>query len=248
VRCRVAATGCSDSAVRLWDTRSSSKIGKLKGHHDIVRCVRIMGGGSSMALVSAASDGVLCLWDVRMQSHALTKTLPCHDDSIWALALLPDSSASSSCVLTGSRNGSITLSDLATGESCPVGRCAFPIRKLLPVEQSCRDGQRECTIFVAGDSTSVHSLRLPSASSASPADPAPSCGDHSAAGGGAGSAVCGEGGEGLGAFDLMSDRMRAICETTSGDIVMCSVVTGGVLQRWSKVRTPSHPSQPSVAP
>ena len=99
---RVAVTGCSDSAIRVWDTRSGRKACKLKGHHDIVRCARIIGGSSSMALVTAASDGVVCMWDVRMQAHALTKTVLCHDDSIWALSILPDSVSSSSTTNTTS--------------------------------------------------------------------------------------------------------------------------------------------------
>jgi hypothetical protein len=31
-----------------------------QGHHDIVRCVRVIGGSGSMTLLSAASDGVVC--------------------------------------------------------------------------------------------------------------------------------------------------------------------------------------------
>jgi WD40 repeat protein len=225
--CRVAVTGCSDSVVRLWDTRSGVKVGKLKGHLDIVRGVRIMGDSSSMALVTAASDGVVCVWDARMQSHALTKTLPCHDDSIWALAVLPPSSGST-FIVTGSRNGYVALSNLTTGRSFPVGRCPFPIRKLLPVTPSSGNSLEGCMVYIAGDNSSVHSLTIPSISSFS------SDGDDESARMEA-SAVCCEGREGLGAFGLMSDRMRVVCETTEGDVVLCSLLTGGILQRWAKV-------------
>ncbi len=214
--------------VRLWDTRSASKVGKLKGHHDIVRCARVIGDSSSMQLVTAASDGVVCVWDARMQSHALTSTLLCHDDSIWALALLPASSAGT-CIVTGSRNGSVSLSNVTTGQTFPLGHCPFPIRKLLPVAKDTGGSQEQITIYVAGDCTSVHSLSLP-------ALPSSSAGDEPFAGFDEASSVCGEGREGLGALGLLSDRMRAVCETTAGDVVLCSVLTGGILQRWPKVR------------
>lgn len=213
--------------VRLWDTRTASKVGKLKGHHDIVRCARVIGDSGSMQLVTAASDGVVCVWDGRMQSHALTSTLLCHDDSIWALALLPDSSAGS-CIVTGSRNGSVSFSNVTTGQTFPVGHCPFPIRKLLPVPKDTGGSQEQITIYVAGDCTSVHSLSLP-------ALPSSSAGDEPFTGFDEVSSVCGEGREGLGALGLLSDRMRAVCETTAGDVVLCSVLTGGILQRWPKV-------------
>jgi hypothetical protein len=232
-------TGCSDSVVRLWDTRSSCKIGKLKGHHDIVRSARIIdsGGSSSIALVTAASDGVVCVWDVRMQSHALIKTLPCQDDSIWAMALLSDPSysnpsSSANVVITGSRNGSVCLSNLRSGESHLIGHCPFPVRKLFPVPVAEDSGSGGgWRVYVAGDCTSLHCLTLPSLSVSF--DDA----DQSAEGGKRKveeSIPCGEGLEGLGACSLMSDRMRAVCETTEGDVVMCSVLTGVILHRWAK--------------
>ncbi len=227
---RVAVTGCSDSAVRLWDTRSGAKVGKLKAHHDIVRCVRVMGDIGSLTLLSAASDGVVCLWDARMLSHALTSTHPCHDDSIWALALLPHSSTSSPRIITGSRSGCISLSDLATGSCTPLARCPFPVRKLLPVPHSAAAG----CVYVAADCTSLYALDY----SAALTDSEVCCGLGGEA------VVCGGGLEGLGACALMSDRMRAVCETTSGDVVMCSVLTGGILQRWAKVRRRAETDPP----
>lgn len=197
-----------------------------------------------MALVTAASDGVVCMWDLRMQAHALLKTLPCHDDSIWAMAVLPDSfsvspcsSSSSCCVMTGSRNGSIYISNLATAQSYPVGQCPFPIRNVLPVYHSTAGSQVEGRIYIAGDCTSVHSLPLASSCCALDAS---ICDAEGEARGveQCECAACGEGGEGLGAMSLMSDRLRAICETTSGDIVLCSVLTGAILHRWAKVHNP----------
>ena len=79
----VLVSGGTELALRVWDTRSAQKQGKLKGHSDNVRAIVVDGTGRKC--VTASSDRTIRLWDIGEQRCVQTFA-GMHTGSIWALA------------------------------------------------------------------------------------------------------------------------------------------------------------------
>lgn len=89
---------------------SSTLTGSLKSHHDAITGVAFLpyktDASSTDYLVSAAKDGLLKLWDLRLQ-HCI-ETIVSGDEQLWSLSVhaVPDQSP---LVVTGGSNGHVRL-------------------------------------------------------------------------------------------------------------------------------------------
>lgn len=103
------AAGSSDRIISLWDTRTRTRAVKLRGHRDIIRCLRMNEQGN--ILLSGSSDGSTRVWDLRNLRCMLSFDV--HIDSVWTLAV----NKYFDWFLSGGRDGAVWKTDLHTGES-----------------------------------------------------------------------------------------------------------------------------------
>ncbi|KAI3516967.1 hypothetical protein L1887_16159 [Cichorium endivia] len=132
-------SGGTEKAVRVWDSRSGSKMMKLRGHTDNIRALILDSTGRFC--LSGSSDSMIRLWDLGQQRCVHSYAV--HTDSVWALA----SNSTFSHVYSGGRDLSLYLTDLSTRESILVCTKEDPIQQLAMHD----DG-----IWVATTDSSVH--------------------------------------------------------------------------------------------
>ncbi|KAK9050527.1 hypothetical protein SSX86_017815 [Deinandra increscens subsp. villosa] len=135
----VLVSGGTEKAIRVWDTRTGSKMMKLKGHTDNIRALLLDSTGRFC--LSGSSDSMIRLWDLGQQRCIHSYAV--HTDSVWALASTPTFSH----VYSGGRDLSLYLTDLATRESILLCTKEHPIQQLAMHD----DG-----IWVATTDSSVH--------------------------------------------------------------------------------------------
>ncbi|KAK1416463.1 hypothetical protein QVD17_32254 [Tagetes erecta] len=135
----VLVSGGTEKAIRVWDTRTGSKMMKLRGHTDNIRALLLDSTGRFC--LSGSSDSMIRLWDLGQQRCVHSYAV--HTDSVWALASTP----SFSHVYSGGRDLSLYLTDLATRESILLCTKEHPIQQLAMHD----DG-----IWVATTDSSVH--------------------------------------------------------------------------------------------
>ncbi|KAD0637534.1 hypothetical protein E3N88_43948 [Mikania micrantha] len=133
-------SGGTEKAVRVWDSRSGSKMMKLRGHTDNIRALLLDSTGRLFCL-SGSSDSMIRLWDLGQQRCVHSYAV--HTDSVWALASSPNFSH----VYSGGRDLSLYITDLATRESILLCTKDYPIQQLAMHD----DG-----IWVATTDSSVH--------------------------------------------------------------------------------------------
>jgi len=106
---RLALSGGSDAALRLWDLDSGERLGDMRGHEGAVSalCADLAG----LKALSGAHDGTLRLWD--LVSMACDRTVRARDGPISALAANFGRGAAASCSM-GSRV--VRTWDLRRGE------------------------------------------------------------------------------------------------------------------------------------
>jgi hypothetical protein len=95
----IAALGSVDKVVRLWDPRTQTPFGVLKGHQDMVKALAVSADGTKC--LSGGSDNMLKLWDVG--ERRCIATFRPHSDSIWCICVDPEFTR----VYSGSRDGSV---------------------------------------------------------------------------------------------------------------------------------------------
>jgi len=83
----ILVSGGTENALRVWDTRTNQKEGKLKGHTDNVRAICVNEDGKRC--VTASSDRTIRVWDIGEQRCVQTFA-GMHSGSIWALAMSED--------------------------------------------------------------------------------------------------------------------------------------------------------------
>ncbi|KAI3730322.1 hypothetical protein L1987_61491 [Smallanthus sonchifolius] len=135
----VLVSGGTEKAIRVWDTRTGSKMMKLRGHTDNIRALLLDSTGRFC--LSGSSDSMIRLWDLGQQRCVHSYAV--HTDSVWALASTPTFSH----VYSGGRDLSLYLTDLATRESILLCTKEHPIQQLVMHD----DG-----IWVATTDSSVH--------------------------------------------------------------------------------------------
>ncbi|KAI7731012.1 hypothetical protein M8C21_022744 [Ambrosia artemisiifolia] len=135
----VLVSGGTEKAIRVWDTRTGSKMMKLRGHTDNIRALLLDSTGRFC--LSGSSDSMIRLWDLGQQRCVHSYAV--HTDSVWALASTPTFSH----VYSGGRDLSLYLTDLATRESILLCTKENPIQQLAMHD----DG-----IWVATTDSSVH--------------------------------------------------------------------------------------------
>ncbi|XP_004494665.1 uncharacterized protein [Cicer arietinum] len=135
----ILVSGGTEKVVRVWDTRSGSKILKLKGHTDNIRALLLDPNGRYC--LSGSSDSMIRLWDIGQQRCVHSYAV--HTDSVWALASTPTFSH----VYSGGRDFSLYLTDLQTRESSLLCTGEHPILQL---------ALHNDNIWVASTDSSVH--------------------------------------------------------------------------------------------
>lgn len=103
-------SGGTELALRVWDTRSAQKEGKLKGHTDNVRAIVVDADGRKC--VTGSSDRTIRVWDIGEQRCVQTFA-GMHTGSIWALAVSEDFSR----VYSGGIDARICVTSLADRKS-----------------------------------------------------------------------------------------------------------------------------------
>ncbi|KAF5831344.1 WD40-repeat-containing domain protein [Dunaliella salina] len=241
----VVACGSSDHMIRLWDTRSCEKIGKLRGHTENVRSLLLHLDGS--ILLSGAADGTIKLWDLCMQRCVQTYNV--HTDSVWAL----QASTDWSMVYSGGRDKCVYRTHLGTRTAELLALEEQPVRKMALDEHSH-------TLWVASASSSVNQWPLPT----KPPVPTPNSTTKvfpanrrrvSAAHGTPGQRNCpsqdSSQGRGTAAvsepccttpglppicdFKVLNDRRHILTKTADGVVALWDLLTGGPVQHFGKV-------------
>ncbi|KAL7614486.1 hypothetical protein Lser_V15G04995 [Lactuca serriola] len=115
-------SGGTEKVVRVWDSRSGSKMMKLRGHTDNIRALLIDSTGRFC--LSGSSDSMIRLWDLGQQRCVHSYAV--HTDSVWALATTPTFSH----VYSGGRDLSLYLTDLSTRDSLLLCTKEHPIQQL----------------------------------------------------------------------------------------------------------------------
>lgn len=100
-------SGSTENVLRIWDTRTSNKLMKLRGHTDNIRSI-IMNRDGTQCL-SAGSDGTIRLWSLGQQR--CIATYPAHDKGVWTMAV----DESFSKVYSGGRDCRVIATDLKSG-------------------------------------------------------------------------------------------------------------------------------------
>ncbi|EKX52194.1 hypothetical protein GUITHDRAFT_42081, partial [Guillardia theta CCMP2712] len=98
----LAAGGCSDSIVRVWDAGRGYATHNLRGHKAIITSIRFgpvpPSNPNAVLLYSGAEDGQVCVWS--LEQKACKYSLKGHDSAVTAIVLHPISHS----LLTGGRD------------------------------------------------------------------------------------------------------------------------------------------------
>jgi WD40 repeat protein len=128
----------SDREIRLWKINTGQKIGTLRGHTNIVKCIYIDSKGKT--LISGSKDKTIRFWDLKTQK--IIKTFggyfSGHSGDILALALSPDNKT----LLSYGADNTIKTWDINRGE----------INQSIDVSDdlSCLSISPNCRLFCSG--------------------------------------------------------------------------------------------------
>lgn len=122
----VIVAGNTEKLIRVWDTRTSGQLMKLRGHTDNVRALVVNRDGSQC--LSAGSDGTIRLWSLGQQR--CIATVHAHEEGVWTL----QTNENFTTVYSGGRDRRVVATDLRTAtQSSQTVICeeTAPILKLL---------------------------------------------------------------------------------------------------------------------
>ncbi|KAH9527404.1 WD repeat-containing protein 48 [Dermatophagoides farinae] len=100
----IIVSGSTENVLRVWDTRTSNKIMKLRGHTDNVRSLVISRDGTQC--LSASSDGSIRLWSLGQQ--CCVATILVHDEGVWTL----QANETFNTVYSGGKDRRVMMTDL----------------------------------------------------------------------------------------------------------------------------------------
>ena len=255
------ATGSVDTDVRLWDPRDLSTSLRLRGHTDIVRCVKLMPDGQR--LLSCGSDQTIRVWNIgeRRCEQVLT---PHHGASVFSL--LPQSNHH---FLSADANGHVRRTELGgSGSSSLLCTAAAPVLRLHIASSSSGDGAAgDDLLFVATAASTVECWSLPSRYSGSgggeegsggggggrrsrvPSSPGPS-----SPGGGAaaeerplmgGPSLSLPGGAAVRRHATLPSRVQVLTEYDTGEVAVWDLPSCSCVQRYPPPPSPSPPASPT---
>jgi WD40 repeat protein len=101
-----AASGGNDGYVRLYDPAKQRDVARLDGHEGFVTGISFLGDGR---ILSASEDDTMRLWAA---DGSTSTVFHGHTNALTACAACPDGS----CALSASKDGSVRIWDLATGQ------------------------------------------------------------------------------------------------------------------------------------
>ena len=143
----ILVSGGTELALRVWDTRSAQKEGKLKGHRDNVRAIVVDAEGRKC--VTASSDRTIRLWDIGEQ-RCIQTFAGMHLGSIWALAANSDFSR----VYSGGSDSRICVTSLKHRKSNLLAVESASILKFR-LDETRRDRSSDGDLWTATASKSI---------------------------------------------------------------------------------------------
>lgn len=118
------ASGSQDTSVIVWDVVAESGLFRLKSHHEAISSVAFLAdtenpSGPAPYLLTTARDGLLKLWDLRLQ-HCV-ETVVSGDEQLYSLAVSRNTDNDGDALIaTGGSNGQLRLW-LASGDALRTG-------------------------------------------------------------------------------------------------------------------------------
>jgi WD repeat-containing protein 48 len=143
----ILVSGGTENALRVWDTRTNQKEGKLKGHTDNVRAICVNEDGKRC--VTASSDRTIRVWDIGEQRCVQTFA-GMHSGSIWALAMSEDFAR----VYSGGLDKRICVTNLTDRRSSLLSVESAAILKL-KLDGSHRQARSDGHVWTATASRSI---------------------------------------------------------------------------------------------
>nr|CAG4717569.1 unnamed protein product [Naegleria fowleri] len=117
----MVAAGSTDQMVRLYDFRTSTKIGKLRGHKDNIRCVLLSVDGKKC--FTGSTDGTVKCWDLKtqrcLQTYSFSNPKTSTPSSVWTLEFDPQD-PDQNTIIVGTREGLVYHLDTKYRKSCTI--------------------------------------------------------------------------------------------------------------------------------
>lgn len=152
----IIVSGSTENVLRVWDTRTSNKIMKLRGHTDNVRSLLISKDGTQC--LSASSDGTIRLWSLAQQR--CVATILVHDEGVWTL----QANDSFNTVYSGGKDRRVVMTDVRQPQNRTVicEEKASILKLLLPSDNnrliwvSTTESSIKCWSLVPGVSKEIN--------------------------------------------------------------------------------------------
>ncbi|EFC43462.1 predicted protein [Naegleria gruberi] len=159
----LVAAGSTDQLVRLYDLRTSSKVGKLRGHKDNIRCLKLTTDGKNC--ITGSTDGTVKYWDLRnqrcLQTFSFNSSKTSTNASIWTLEFDPFDTDQASFTI-GTRDGFVYYLDAKNKKMCTVADLnsmtsqSFNKHSVLCTSIAPKGGKLSSTIWVGSTDSNIY--------------------------------------------------------------------------------------------
>lgn len=150
----VIVAGNTEKLIRVWDTRTSGQLMKLRGHTDNVRALLVNREGTQC--LSAGSDGTIRLWSLGQQR--CVATIRAHQEGVWTM----QTNEAFTVVYSGGRDRRVVATELrqpVTGQTVICEESA-PILKLLLAPPTAAASAVSRHIWVATTDSTIKAWSL----------------------------------------------------------------------------------------